>query len=223
MDAPEGAQRIEIWAFQLDECLFGAVFHAADAARAAAISDPLRKIRFERGRALLRRVLGLRLGARPEDIEFEILPGGKPRVAGCEFSISHSGPWLVVAASDTAVGVDVEAQRPGRDVMELAGRFFSAHDFELLRQSAGPQFQGFLRQWVAKEAALKAAGVGIANHLGRAECAADGGAIRGVRWDAESYAIHEFTLRDGTPGAVAWRGGISADVKWRDGAEANIS
>jgi 4'-phosphopantetheinyl transferase len=160
----------------------------------------------------------------PENIALNVAPGGKPHVAGCEFSISHSGSWLVVAISDAPVGVDIEINKPRRDVMDLAVRFFSASDIHFLRQAKNAERdRAFIRQWVAKEAALKAAGVGLALHLGRTECVFEESAIREVRWDAERFAIHEFTLPDGTPGALAWAGGRPADVQWRDPAEISVS
>ena len=83
----------------------------------------------------------------------------------------------------------------------------------------------FLQQWVAKEAALKAAGVGLSRHLHQAECHYGEAAIRAVRWGrgpAEAFAIREFSLPDGTPGAVAWEDG-AAELRWRDAAEVNVS
>ena len=224
MPPPESPLSIDAWPFQLDEFTPRPVSHPEDAARAAVISDPLRKIRTQRARAALRRVLGLRLGMKPELVALEIAAGGKPFVAGCEFSISHSGPWLAVVVSGSAVGVDVESQRPRRNAAEIAARFFSARDILSLQETEAARREiFFLRQWVAKEAALKAAGVGLSAHLHKAECVLENSSVRGVRWDAERFAIHEFSLRDGTPGAVAWRGDGPAQIKWRDPAEANVS
>jgi 4'-phosphopantetheinyl transferase len=195
-----------------------------DAVRAAQISDPVRRLRYQRGRSALRSVLGIRLGINPENVTFEIAPGGKPRIAGCEFSISHSGPWLVVAISDAVVGVDIETHGRPRNVIGLAERFFSARDLASLREAPEAQRDNaFIRQWVAKEAALKCDGTGLAFHLHKAECVMDGTGILGVRWDEQRFSIHEFALRDGTPGAVAWRGGDKAHIEWRDAAEIGVS
>lgn len=80
---------------------------------------------------------------------------GKPRLTDREdihFSISHSGHWAVCAVSDRPVGVDVE--RP-RCSPEVARRFF--HPDELL--SEDPVF--LTRLWTAKEAFVKALGLGL--------------------------------------------------------------
>ncbi len=212
--------KVDAWVFHLDECAISPISHPADAARAAQIADPVPRRRYARGRAALRRVLALRLGINPEAVALEIAPGGKPGVAGCDFSISHSGPWLVVAVGDTAVGVDIEMPRPRRNMMDLAERFFSARDIRYLRDAAEmARDRAFFRLWVAKEAALKCAGVGLALHLHKAECIVAEQALVGVRWDGERFSVQEFHLPDGTPGAVAWRGENKAQIEWRDPAE----
>jgi 4'-phosphopantetheinyl transferase len=213
---------IEAWPFPLDELALPAF--PADEARAAGIADEGRHRRNIQARSALRHVLGLRLALPPRDIVLEIAPGGKPRVSGCEFSISHSGGWLVVVTGAMPVGVDIETQRPRRNVADMAARFFSAQDAAMLCNADDARRDRiFIQQWVAKEAALKAAGVGISLHLHKAECVFDKSAIREVRWDSEQFSIREFSLRDGTPGAVAWQGAGSAEIRWRDPAELNVS
>jgi phosphopantetheinyl transferase len=217
----------------MSECLFEAeswVFRPAeaamdpfpaDSASVKDVPDPARRDVAARSRSILRRVLALRLGMPPEEIEFRVEPGGKPRVSGCEFSLSHSGPWLVVVTGEAELGVDVEFRTPRSDVLELARRFFSNDDVAALRD-AHDRERAFILQWVAKEAALKASGVGLAGGLGRARCVYEGSAIREVAWDAERFSICEFALVDGTPGAVAWRRGSRGAIRWRDAAEAGI-
>ncbi len=146
-------------------------------------------------------------------LEFRRDPAGKPFIvnaSGCEFSISHSGEWLAIAMGGAPVGIDIETRTPGVEVSKLATRFFSAADAALLNaQSPHERNAHFARQWVAKEAALKAAGVGISQHLHKAECVLANGEICEVRWAVnrvERFVIREFLLVDGTPGAIACAG-----------------
>jgi 4'-phosphopantetheinyl transferase len=166
----------------------------------------------------------MRLGISPREIVFSAGAEGKPHVEGydgCEFSISHSGDWLVIGTCRTAIGVDIETRRPRADPLTLARRFFSESDVVALAD--GDASEAFQWQWVAKEAAVKAAGCGLANHLHRATCIRDTGAIVGVRWDDEYFSISTFRLEDGSPGALAWAGKARAELRWRDVTELVIS
>ncbi len=220
----EAFLKIDVWAFRLDECEIRQNPALQDADRAAKITDSARRLRYERGRSALRKIIGNRLGINPAEVAFEIAPGGKPMAAGCEFSISHSGPWFVAAVGDSAVGVDIETHEPRRNVMDLAERFFSARDVQILRAAEENRRDGaFIRQWVAKEAALKCDGVGLALHLHKVECVMDGADILGVRWETKRFSIHGFALPDGTPGAVAWAGDGKAHIRWRNAGEIDLS
>ena len=102
----------------------------------------------------LARLLGRRVA--PGELLFE--RGVKPRLAdaAADFSISHSGPWVGCAAlCGGRVGFDVE-------VDERAHR----------------------RDWVAREAALKAAGLGV-TALGEVALAGEQAHCRGARWYAQ--------------------------------------
>jgi phosphopantetheinyl transferase len=86
--------------------------------------------------------------------------GTKPRLADAgatpDFSISHAGPWVGCAAVRRGrVGFDVELGTDAR-----------------------------IREWVACEAALKGAGVGVAA-LAEVELSARAARCRGTRWHAQ--------------------------------------
>ena len=215
---------IDAWIFRLDDLDLPPL--TIDLERASKIADADRRRFHALGRSLLRKVLALLLNRSPEEIIFQIAPGGKPHVRGCEFSISHSGCWLAVATGDRPIGVDVESQSPRRDPLELAHRFFSEPDAARLRAvSDTARRRVFLQQWVAKEAALKAAGVGLSQHLAEAECVFENETVREVRWGSSPstvFAIEEFALPDGTPGAVAGERG-SGKIRWRNPVEIGVS
>lgn len=77
-----------------------------------------------------------------------------------DVSLSHSGGWIAVASSESArVGVDVETVR---DVSpSLAQRCLSSSELAWMEQDADLRTLRFLRLWTAKEAYLKAIGVGL--------------------------------------------------------------
>lgn len=80
-----------------------------------------------------------------------------------DVSLSHSGGWIAAAACETGrIGIDVETLR---DVApSLAQRCLSAAELAWLERAepGGPRDLRFCRLWTAKEAYLKATGVGLA-------------------------------------------------------------
>jgi 4'-phosphopantetheinyl transferase len=79
-----------------------------------------------------------------------------------DFNVSHSGRFALVAiAQRGAVGVDIEYRRTDLDVAALEPQMLSP----LERQLGAHERPGFFEHWVAKEATLKAIGVGITEDL----------------------------------------------------------
>jgi phosphopantetheine--protein transferase-like protein len=217
---PEPFPTIDLWVFEPDLLLPPPLFAVEPAPATAA-----REARRKRERQLLKAVLSERLNSDPREVKIEIAVGGKPFVNGCRFSISHSGAWLTVAVSDREVGVDIETRKALKDPMALAARFFSPVDADYLKSAREDLREKlFLRQWVAKEAALKCAGTGISEHLHRAECEYGQSTITAVRCAADRFAIHEFLLPDETPGAIAWHGdSTQANIRRRQSSEIRVS
>lgn len=184
-----------------------AVLSAAERREAAAIEDSARRDRHVRTRSFVRRTLAACLECDPLCIEFQRTSLGKPFMAnkpGCEFSLSHSKEWVAMAVASFEVGVDIEARSPNADPRALAARFFSAEDSSRIEHAGADASREFLTQWVAKEAALKAAGTGIAGHLEKLRCEFANGVPSAITGPAGAFAIRLFHLSDGSPGAVAW-------------------
>ena len=126
------------------------------------------------GIALALRALGELCGRQVAASELAFPDGGKPRLVGAEtadavpdFSISHSGHWVGCAAvAHGLVGFDIELGTGER-----------------------------LTEWSAREAAVKACGLGI-RAMREVELAAGAAACRGVRLEALPLALF--------PGAAAW-------------------
>ena len=148
-----------------------AVLSAGERDRAARMAAPVGR-RFIAARGRLRRMLAQVLDDEPAAIEFTAGPRGKPALAGrhagrCEFNLSHSRDWCLVALSTTrAVGVDLEVPRPTHTAAWaelLAGSILSAGELDAHRLLADAERpRGLLEAWVAKEAVLKATGTGVA-------------------------------------------------------------
>lgn len=85
------------------------------------------------------------------------------------FSATHSGDALLLGfVRGDCIGVDIECLKPRPHVLELARRYFTAHEAAALAaMPAAEREDAFYRLWTAKEALLKAIGHGLAHGLDR--------------------------------------------------------
>jgi 4'-phosphopantetheinyl transferase len=80
-------------------------------------------------------------------------------------SISHTQNAVAVIIAQAACGIDIEVPRKVR-IQSLADRYFSTEEklfLQVLPESE--KTTPFFRLWTLKEAAVKACGVGLAQHL----------------------------------------------------------
>ena len=118
----------------------------------------------------LRAVLSRYLGVGPGAVELCRNEVGKPFVPRksqgqslITFNMSHAqGRALIGVSMGQEVGVDLERIRPGVEVEKLSERYFAPFEHALIMQLTEEQrVPRFFRYWVAKEAVLKAQGIGL--------------------------------------------------------------
>jgi 4'-phosphopantetheinyl transferase len=124
--------------------------------------DPARGA-FLRRRALSRRIVAARLGVAPESIEIGHAPSGAPRVLApaspLKISVSGRADFCAVAMAEAPVGVDIEPSR----AIEPPWSLLHPNERKALETLRGEaRADAFLRLWTAKEAYLKALGLGFA-------------------------------------------------------------
>jgi 4'-phosphopantetheinyl transferase len=124
------------------------------------------------GRGYLLLLVGGIVKLPPDKLRFAYNDFGKPRLnslqAGLlQFNVSHSAELILIAiAVGRAVGIDVERIRTGFDVEEVARRFFSDREHDVLASLDGnAKTEAFFRLWTLKEAYLKARGIGLSAPL----------------------------------------------------------
>lgn len=167
----------DLWVARVGEHLadveaFGRTLLSADEQRRlAAYRSRESAERYVVTRALVRVVLGERLGVSPCDVEISHTDRGKPVLAqSLQFNVSHSGDLILLAVSDDrAVGVDVERRRDVERVQALVARWLTPDEraqVDRIAASGLAVSEAFLRVWSLKEARLKALGVGIAGAAG---------------------------------------------------------
>lgn len=126
------------------------------------------QLRFGATRATLRWLLAANMDTQASALVFEENPYGKPIVpGGPAFNVSHSGEYALIAIARAGdIGVDIEWCNPDIDALELARFFFTRAETDALRARRNDTRSAwFYRIWTAKEATLKAAGLGITEHL----------------------------------------------------------
>ncbi|MFI9552546.1 4'-phosphopantetheinyl transferase family protein [Nonomuraea endophytica] len=167
---------VKVWKVHLDRPGMPgwSALSEAECERALRFADPLERRRWVVARSTLKQILGELCGVPAARLAFSTEGGGRPCLApvadgpdrpgsgqGLDFNLSHSGEWALIAVAPEGrrVGVDVERISPGADILELAARMYQPEEIERVRAAGAPEF---FRLWTAKEAYIKATGVGLA-------------------------------------------------------------
>ncbi len=163
-----------IWKVHLDrpdDPDWSLMLSAAERERARRLGCPLERQRYLAAHAALRAILGPECGVCAGDLEFGADPGGRPHVVWpdgvrrLDFNLSHAGEWALVAVTQPAyrVGVDIEQIRPDLDYRAMAGHLYQPTEVAHLDESDPDDRRAeYFRLWSAKEAYVKATGVGLA-------------------------------------------------------------
>ena len=127
--------------------------------------------RFILGRGLLRKLLSNFLQESPQNIPLHTDKIGKPYLKnnkeGWTFNISHAGEFVMLAMRrdphGRRLGVDIEAIRWVEDMHAISQLYFSDEEAAAVKNQAQPDL--FFQLWTKREALLKAAGMGLNEHM----------------------------------------------------------
>lgn len=180
--------------------------NSSESARARAFSGPALGEFYAASVVFRRSVLGALLNLPPAEVCFEFLPGShKPRLASSQnpadwrFNLSHSGECAVLGlVQGRAVGVDLERMRGAVNWRGVAQTAFSVSEQRTL--FAVPPIQRpdlFYLIWTAKEAYLKACGLGLGTSLEKVSIAVSAAEIQVVQpvagdmwqWGGQSLSL----------------------------------
>lgn len=124
-------------------------------------------------RHLLSRYCSSDSSASPESLRFSTTHAGKPslqfpRVA-IRFNLTHSEDRALLAVSaGFELGVDLERVRSNIEALAISQHYFFGSEREAIAAApAAAREELFFRYWVAKEAVLKAQGIGLGFPLDR--------------------------------------------------------
>lgn len=154
------------------------------------------------GRGLIREQLSERVGCQPEEITLVLSDTGKPSLApelqekGCwHFSIAHTSDWVVLAVSESQVGVDIETISQ-RNILPVAKRYFSPAETEVLQLMEGNGLlRYFFQLWTLKEAEVKRTGSAMAKLMSETTFEVQGKKV--FRYDINAsgkvhYSLHSW-------------------------------
>ncbi len=217
---------VHVWRVALDQpadaaSRLAACLSSAERERAGRFRGAVLTRRYEAAHGALRRILGAYLGRAPETLVFAVDPHGKPGLAGEDaltFNLSHSGAdALIAVAQARSIGVDIEVIRDMPDAADLARRNFAPEEQHgWLATHADHQLEAFFAYWTAKEAYLKAIGLGLARPLDSFAVAVEPtGSVRLLRDALDQDAPNRWSLARLQPGpdttaAVAVKGPLRA-------------
>jgi phosphopantetheinyl transferase len=165
LDAPLSPERTNVFLLALGDAGDETSLPPTESERAEAEAvAPDSREAFLARRRLLRRAVGLRLGAAAGDVLIARDANGAPRVTSARepifVSLASRGELVAIGISDRPVGIDVEvidavAPEPAWNILHPRERGW------LSSQSGEEQTENFLALWCAKEAYLKAIGLGL--------------------------------------------------------------
>jgi 4'-phosphopantetheinyl transferase len=189
----------------------------AERARAGRFRYADDRARFVVGRALLRDALAERLRCEPAAVALRAGRRGKPQPARpWRCSVAHSADQVVVAiAHGSHVGVDVERVDATRDHERLARVALTPGERRMLA-TRGPleRPRWFTSMWTAKEAYVKATGIGLALPLRDIALATVDGepaglhAVRGDRRAAKHWRVRTLDAPEGYVAALVTQVGV---------------
>lgn len=161
--------------------------------------DPEARQRTLAGYMLAKRYVSAFCNVKPEELEFAFGQHGKPYIINqkVHFNISHCQNYVVLAVSDSPIGIDIEIVREFSAV--LAQKKFAEQEVEYIaaagREGRNMQ-QAFYEVWTAKEAFLKYNGTGLSAGLSALTLTAKNG-----RLEPENQPV-ALTFDQSIPGTV---------------------
>lgn len=195
---------------QLEGCVLA--LDPEERARADRFVRPADRDRFISSHAALRAVLGTALDLPPPDLRFSRDRSGRPVLVepsgrGLDFNLSHSGDLAVIGSVRGArIGVDVEVRRPLPDALRIARSHFACDEVASLEALAPHCREGaFFALWTAKEAVVKALGVGLSLPLAdfSVAVAPEGPRMLRIAGGAESWTLAALDVGTGARATVA--------------------
>jgi len=179
------------------------------------------RVRYTIAHAVMRHLLGHYCDLTPQSLRFNVTAAGKPSLPGpgvppasLHFNLSHSDDRALLGLSMSGeIGVDIEKVRTNIEALAISRHYFFGSERDAIEATSEAQRHDmFFRYWVAKEAVLKAQGIGLGFPLDRfrVDFLADGTTAHIESFDAvalrNDWRVRLLPCEDGWHAAVAARG-----------------
>jgi len=154
-------------------------------------------------RILLSRYTGIPLS----EIGFILGKNKKPELRSesnkIRFNVSHSGDLVLIAISDTDVGVDIEQCVPTFNYSEVLKHSFSKQEIDYIEHATDSR-ELFFKLWTRKEALTKASSKGLDDDLRNIPCL-DGwhGMEKEIIGLDGTWQLNSFSIDHGYTGSIA--------------------
>ncbi len=220
-----GYQHVHVWRMRLGSSDYQAgemqsKLSTEEKHRAAKFQSSDDRTRYITAHYYTREILSKYLGQPPEKIRFAYNQYSKPELEedtnapGLRFNLSHSAEIALLAvANGFNVGVDIELVKHDKATEDIARRFYSSREVELLLNQPGNiRDEAFFRIWTRKEAYIKVRGEGMAIPLDQIEVSflpGDQPKITGIMDDplvAARWSLFHLEPEEGYTGALAVEG-----------------
>jgi 4'-phosphopantetheinyl transferase len=164
-------EEVHVWQASLSDWLAEGVRHVLspdEITRADRFHFDRDRNHFIAARGLLRTLLSAYLGINSDELMFSYSDKGKPSLNDAQrnainFNLAHSHGRVIYAfAHSREVGVDLEQIKEDLQGEQIAERFFSPREIEMLKGvPAKLKKEAFFNCWTRKEAYIKARGEGL--------------------------------------------------------------
>ena len=196
---------VDIWKVNIASNLhllnnFLAIMHPEEIVRADRYYHVRDKNRFIISRGALRNILGKYLNIPASSVEFGMGYNKKPHIKNATgnkhyYNMSHSGDWILIAVSNSAIGADTEFINQAYSYKDVLQDNFSSEEIAYISQASS--IERFFMLWTRKEALTKATGKGLDEDLKQIPCL-DGIhlAESGVISSTNDWLVSTFTLNE---------------------------
>src|ERR1035438_1512738 len=215
----------DIWRTQISDNLplinrFDHILSEGEKARASRYHQEKDKQRFIISRIVLRFLLAKYSNNDPEKIEFATGSNKKPFVQNASavdlyYNISHSGDVILIAVSDSDIGIDVERIDVDFSYSEILRQNFNTEEIGFINRGKQPA-ENFFLLWTRKEALLKATSKGIDSDLPFIP-SLDGkhDIDQKIMGSGKDFCVSSFKVTGNYMGSIAYKPGYEK-IRFRD-------
>src|ERR1700722_10615790 len=166
---------VHVWAFELDGAnalidLCRSLLSSGERQRADRFVFARDRVHHTVAHGVLRHLLSRYCSIPPESLQFSVTVAGKPALqcppgnpAGIHFNLTHSGGRALLGVSQgRELGIDLEQVRSNIEALAISRNYFFGSERDAIEGALSvARDNTFFRYWVAKEAVLKAQGIGL--------------------------------------------------------------